>query len=48
VVFTVPHALGEIIRRHPQDLYDILFRAASQSLITLAADPHDVGVMSAV
>src|SRR5882724_4275590 len=43
VIFTVPHALGEIIRRHPQDLYDILFRAASQSLITLAADPHDVG-----
>jgi hypothetical protein len=40
VVFTVPHELGEIIRRHQQDLYDILFRAASQSLIKLAADPH--------
>jgi hypothetical protein len=42
----VPHELGESIRRHPQDLYDILFRAAAQSLqslITLAADPPDVG-----
>lgn len=42
-VCTVPHELGESIRRHPQDLYDILFRAAAQSLITLAADPPDVG-----
>jgi hypothetical protein len=43
VVFTVPHELGEIIRRHQQDLDDILLRAAAQSLIKLAADPHDVG-----
>ena len=46
VVCTVPHELGEIIRRHQQDLYDLLFRAASQSLIKLAADPHDVGGLS--
>ena len=43
VVFTVPHELGEIIRRHQQDLYDILLRAAAQSLMKLAMDPHDVG-----
>ena len=46
VVCTVPHELGAIIRRHQQDLYDLLFRAASQSLIKLAADPHDVGGLS--
>jgi hypothetical protein len=43
VVFTVPHELGELIRRHQQDLYDILLRAAAQSLMKLAADPHYVG-----
>jgi transposase-like zinc-binding protein/putative transposase/integrase-like protein len=43
VVFTVPHELGASIRRQQQDLYDILLRAAAQSLIKLAADPHDVG-----
>jgi hypothetical protein len=35
--------LGELIRRHQQDLYDILLRAAAQSLMKLAADPHYVG-----
>jgi hypothetical protein len=43
VVFTVPHELGELIRRHQQALYDILLRAAAQSLMQLAADPHYVG-----
>jgi hypothetical protein len=43
VVFTVPQELREIIRRHQQDLYDILLRAAAHALIRLAADPHDVG-----
>jgi Putative transposase/Transposase zinc-binding domain len=43
VVFTVPHELGEIIRRHQKDLYDIMIRAAAQALIKLAADPHYVG-----
>jgi hypothetical protein len=43
VVFTVPQELGELIRSHQQELYDILLRAAAQALIQLAADPHDVG-----
>jgi Putative transposase/Transposase zinc-binding domain len=45
VVFTIPHELGEIIRQHQQDLYDILLRAAARSLSKLAADPHYVGGM---
>jgi hypothetical protein len=43
LVFTVPHELGEIIRQHQKDLYDILIRAAAQALIKLSADPHYVG-----
>jgi site-specific recombinase XerD len=43
VVCTVPHERGEGVRCHPQDLYDILIRAAAPARITLAADPHDVG-----
>jgi hypothetical protein len=39
----VPHELGEVVRRHQRDLYDILIRAAAQALIKLAADPHYVG-----
>ena len=48
LVFTVPHELGEIIRQHQQDLYDILIRAAAQALIKRAADPHDVGGLMGV
>jgi hypothetical protein len=43
VVFTAPHALGEMSRRHQQDRYDILRRAAAQAFMTRAMDPHDVG-----
>src|SRR5919108_3291882 len=43
VVFTVPQELGAIIRRHQQDLYDILLRAAARALMKLAMDPHYVG-----
>jgi hypothetical protein len=43
VVLTLPQELRELVRRHQKDLYDILLRAAAQALITLAADPHDVG-----
>jgi Putative transposase/Transposase zinc-binding domain len=43
VVFTVPHARGEIRRQQQQDLDDILLRAAAQSLIKRAADAYYVG-----
>jgi integrase/recombinase XerD len=43
VVLTLPQELRELVRRHQKDLYAILLRAAAQALITLAADPHDVG-----
>jgi Phage integrase family/Transposase zinc-binding domain/Putative transposase len=42
-VFPVPQAWRESLRRHQQARDDILRRAAAPALITLAADPHDVG-----
>jgi hypothetical protein len=43
VVLTLPQALRELVRRHQQDLSDMVRRAAAHALITLAAAPHDVG-----
>jgi hypothetical protein len=48
VVFTVPQEWREIIRCHQPDLDKIVLRAAAQALITLAADPHDVGGLMGV
>jgi Putative transposase/Transposase zinc-binding domain len=43
VVLPLPHEWRVLVRRHQQGLYDILRRAAAPALITLAADPPDVG-----
>src|SRR5438309_7536463 len=37
VVFTLPVALHPLVLHHPRRLYDLLFQAASQTLLTLAA-----------
>src|SRR5215472_6934127 len=43
VVFTLPVALHPLVLHHPRQLYDLLFQAASQTLLTLAADPKRLG-----
>ena len=43
VVFTLPVALHSLVLHHPRRLYDLLFQAASQTLLTLAADPKRLG-----
>jgi hypothetical protein len=43
VVFTLPVALHPLVLHHPRRLYDLLFQAASQSLLTLAADGKRLG-----
>lgn len=43
VVFTVPSELREIAIRSPGAFYNILFRAVSQTLMTIAADPRHLG-----
>jgi Transposase zinc-binding domain/Putative transposase len=42
-VLPLPQELHELVRRHQQDLYDMVLRAAAQARSNLAMDPHDVG-----
>lgn len=44
VVFTVPEAIAAIAFYNKAVVYDILFRAAAQTLLTIAADPKRLGV----
>jgi hypothetical protein len=44
VVFTVPEAIAAIAFYNKAVVYHILFRAAAQTLLTIAADPKRLGV----
>ena len=43
VVFTVPEEIAAIAYQNKEVLYDILFRATSETLRTIAADPKHLG-----
>jgi DNA-directed RNA polymerase subunit RPC12/RpoP len=43
VVFTVPGELGAIAAAHPRTFYTLLFRAARQTLLAVAASPEHLG-----
>src|SRR5215510_3856428 len=43
VVFTLPALLSPLVLHDQRLLYDLLFRAASATLLTLAADPQRLG-----
>ena len=43
VVFTVPAEVADIAYQNKAVAYDILFKAASQALLTIAADPRRLG-----
>lgn len=43
VVFTVPAELRPLAKMHPRAIYDLLFRAASDTLLTLGQDPRWLG-----
>src|ERR1700676_2602966 len=43
VVFTVPEQIATISYQNKRELYGILFRAAAQTLLTIAADPKHLG-----
>jgi hypothetical protein len=43
VVFTLPEALGPIALQNQKTVYAILFRAASETLLTVARDPKHLG-----
>lgn len=43
VVFTLPHELGPLTLQNKRVVYGILFRAAAQTLLEIAADPKHLG-----
>jgi hypothetical protein len=43
VVFTLPAAIGDIAYQNKAVIYDILFKAAAETLITIAADTKHLG-----
>jgi hypothetical protein len=43
LVFTLPAALREIVRKYQKALYAVLFQAASESLAKLSLDPKYIG-----
>jgi hypothetical protein len=48
VVFTLPDLLYPLVLHNQRRLYDLLFRAASATLLTLAADPGRLGAQIGV
>ncbi len=43
VVFTLPQEIGSLALQNAREVYRILFRAASETLLTIAADPKRLG-----
>jgi Putative transposase/Transposase zinc-binding domain len=43
VVFTLPQQIGGLALQNAREIYNILFRAASETLLTIAADPKHLG-----
>jgi len=43
VVFTIPDDLNAVALRNKEVVYDILFRAASETLLAIARDPNHLG-----
>jgi hypothetical protein len=44
VVFTLPPKIGAIAYQNKAVIYDLLFKASSETLLTIAADPKRLGV----
>jgi hypothetical protein len=43
LVFTLPSELSSVALQNPQVIYNLLFRAVSETLLTIAADPRRLG-----
>ena len=44
LVFTLPAAIADIAYQNKAVIYDLLFKASSETLLTIAADPKHLGV----
>ena len=43
VVFTLPAAIADIAYQNKAVIYDLLFKASSEAMLTIAADPKHLG-----
>jgi Putative transposase/Transposase zinc-binding domain len=43
LVFTLPAEIGDIAHQNKAVIYDVLFKASSETLLTIAADPKHLG-----
>ena len=43
VVFTLPAAIGDVAYQNKAVIYDLLFKASAETVITIAADPKHLG-----
>ena len=48
VVFTLPAAIGDIAYQNKAVIYDLLFRASAETMLTIAADPRHLGAWIAI
>jgi hypothetical protein len=43
IVFTLPSAIGDIAYQNKAVIYDLLFKASAETMLTIAADPKHLG-----
>jgi hypothetical protein len=48
IVFTLPAAIGDIAYQNKAVIYDLLFRASAETMLTIAADPKHLGARIAI
>jgi hypothetical protein len=48
IVFTLPSALGDIAYQNKAAIYDLLFKASAETMLTIAADPKRLGARIAI
>ncbi len=48
IVFTLPAAIGDIAYQNKKAIYDLLFKAAAETMLTIASDPKHLGARIAI
>jgi hypothetical protein len=48
IVFTLPAAIGNIAYQNKRVIYDLLFKASAETMLTIAADPEHLGARIAI
>jgi hypothetical protein len=48
IVFTLPPAIGDIAYHNKAVIYDLLFKASAETMLTIAADPKHLGARIAI